>query len=257
VNTDLIVALIAGAVAVGNALYTAATTRRQGEADKEFATQLEQLKFDLDEATRREDRSLKAKAVFDRYRRPLLASAVQLARRIDNVRSRSFLIFLQADDHRAEVALRSILYRFASYLGWRELLNRELTYLDFEDHAQTRDVLVLLDNVRTKLSSSGLDVIDGRSRLMLWTEEQSAIGGLALTYEPVAGVIGFEDFFDQYDERFAKWLEEFAQDLQRQGAADSARLAEIAASLADLITTLDVERVYGDDPIRAGNWRPH
>jgi hypothetical protein len=258
-DVNLVIALVAAAAALGSAAFTAVMAARQARSDREFKAktdaELERLRHDLNAAFREENRSLKAKEVLDRYRRPLLAAAVSLARRIENIRHRSFLVYLGADEHRARVALRSILYRFAAYLGWRELLNRELTYLDFEDSEQTKEVLGLLDDVRAKLSSSRFDIVENQPRLMLWTDEQAAIGGLMLTTEGTAGIIGFEAFFENYDGKFSPWLSSFADDLQRPGVEGSTRLREIAAVLDDLIKRLDVEGVYGEHPEHSGGWQ--
>lgn len=252
----LAIALIAAASALSAAAFTAVMAARQARGDREFRAkadhELEDLRHALKVALREEDRSLKAREVLDRYRPPLLAAAVSLARRIDNIRHRSFLVYLGADEHRARVALHSILYRFAAYLGWRELLSRELTYLDFEDSGQTKEVLGLLDDVRAKMSSSRFDVVENQPRLMLWTDEQTAIGGLMLGTAGAPGVVGFETFFEHYDDKFSPWLESFADDLKRPGVEGSTRLREIAAVLDELIETLDVERVYVE---HSGAWR--
>ena len=50
---------------------------------------------------------------------------------------------------------------------------------------------------------------------MLWTEEQSAIGGLMLSYEGTPGVIGFERFFNHYADNFSLWFASFEQDFER------------------------------------------
>lgn len=258
-DSDLIVALIAAAVALLTAGFTAVTTTRRNTSDREFRArteaELEGLRAAQAAAVREEDRALKARKIIDDYRKPLLQSCVQLAQRIENIRYRGFLIYLKDDHpHRIEVASKSVLYRFASYMGWRELLARELTYLDYENGEQTRAVLRQLDNVRARLASSRLDVDNGKPRFMLWTEEQRAIGGLMLRTDGV-GVIGFETFFSRYEDTFALWLEPFASDLMSPDAAHSERLGEVATALDELIRTLDEGGVYGHYPENDGVWR--
>jgi hypothetical protein len=94
-ETGLAVALVAGAVALASAAFTAITTASRGRVDREYKAktdaELEQLRHSLAAGVRSEDRSLKAKEVLDQYRRPLLTASVQLARRIENIRHRSFL----------------------------------------------------------------------------------------------------------------------------------------------------------------------
>lgn len=254
-ETDLVVALIAGGVSISTALFTASNAMRQSRLRATTDAELERLRHELERALRREDRHFEAKVVLDRYRRPLLSAAVQLLRRIENIRSRSFLAYLQAGDGRAQTALRSTLYRFAAYLGWRALLDRELTYLHFEDTDQTRDVLALLDAIRAALASSQLDSSDGAARMMLWSEEQAAIGGLMLRTDGSPGVLGFECFDERYAEWFEVWFDEFADDLA-EGGAGMERLAATATALRALIERLDVEGIYGSTPEHVKYWSP-
>jgi hypothetical protein len=79
-------------VAIGSAVFTAVMTSRQSQRDQQFKAQtdadLEELRHKLDTAARKEARSDATRDVLDTYRRPLLASAVQLAKRIENIRNR-------------------------------------------------------------------------------------------------------------------------------------------------------------------------
>lgn len=247
-ETDLTVALVAGVVAIGSAVYTRIATSRQAEKEREFKaktdTELEMLRHALAAAQQQEDRSLEAREIIDHYRRPLLVSAVELNRRLGNIRANNFMAFLEAPGRRADVALTSTLYRFASFLGWREMLTRKLVFLDFEDSEHTKTTLERLENVTTKLSSSGLDWIEGVGpRLMLWKDEQRAIGGLMC--EPDGdGILGFESFFEQYHSRFGPWLSSFAEDLQGPGVEQSERLEQVSEALYQLIGLLDDKNVF-------------
>jgi len=247
-DTDLAVARVAGAVAIGSAIYTTVATSRRANQEQEFRAKtdayLEVLRHDLDAAVRQEDRSLKAREVIDQHRRPLLASAVELNRRLGNIRANHFLSYLQHPGHRADVALLSTLYRFAAFLGWREILARKLTYLDYEDSSRTKQALERLERVSAKLATSSLDRADGHGpTLMLWKDEQRAVGGLMCRADG-DGVLGFESFFEQYDSTFAPWLQPFAEDLRRPDVEGSARLEAVSMALADLIEALDEKSVY-------------
>src|SRR5215212_4374863 len=134
---------------------------------------------------------MEAPLVLDRYRRPLLASAVELKRRIGNIQTGEFLSHLDSGGRRSEIALSSTLHRIASYLGWREELARQLTHLQYANDDQTKEVMRLLENVSTTWSSSGIDNVDGTPRLMLWKDEQRAIGGLMRGSDGATAVLGF------------------------------------------------------------------
>jgi hypothetical protein len=249
-STDVVVALIAAAVALiaavlalAGVVWTAVTQRELSRDQAAANLELQSLKHQQEIETKQQDRQLEARAVLDHYRKPLLGSAVELKRRIGNIRHNRFLGYLESNDHRAEIAVQSTLYRLAAYLGWREVLARHLTYMDYEDQEETKLVVQHLEDVGTQLATDRYDFIDGRHRLMLWKEEQRAVGGLMATQNP-AGVIGFELFTEYYDDRFAQWLDPIAADLRLPGIESSERLKHLADSLERLITNLDIEKVY-------------
>ena len=252
-------AAISGIVAVAVALWTAFWTKRMNERlekakaasdaslaafNAKSAEKLKEIeavaskaladhKHALAKASRVVEEQTEAKAVLDRYRKPLLAAADDLGHRIDNIRLRQFFkAYVAKDNHRRQLALRTTLFRFAKYFGWIELLDRRVTYLDFETEDETQAVSIALRDIGGAFASDSL----GRS-LMLWREEQRAIGGLM--QQPGDGVIGFERFEQLYDDRFSVWFDNFAEDLQREGVENSQRLAQVQERLGTLVFKLD------------------
>jgi hypothetical protein len=205
---------------------------------------MEALRADLARAERRESAEEEAQRVVETFRRPLLAAAVEFKRRLGNILHGGFLGYLGADPHRTQMALLSTAYRMAAYLGWRELLARRLTYLHYEDSERTKVVLALLEDVSTQLARDD-PKLESDQRLMLWKDEQRAVGGLMLTHDG-NGVIGFETFFTEFDAKFSPWLKHFVDGLERRGVnAHGGRFETIEKSLAALIADLDEDRVYG------------
>jgi hypothetical protein len=241
-DTDVLVALISAIVALVIAGWTAWQGRRDRQAQDETAEKLELLRSDLAAEARRSERADQARDVLDVYRRPLAASAAELKRRLGNIEHNSFLGYASNGDHRAEIAIRSTLYRFAAYLGWRESLSRRLTFLTYEDSDKTKNVTALLEDVGSQLSDSRIKHA-GSPRLMLWKDEQRAIGGLMCPTDAPA-VIGFETFFKKYDEVFAPWFQSFAADLRMSGIESAERLSKTAQALGALIAELDEEGVF-------------
>src|SRR5687768_7523980 len=147
----LVVALVSGTVTLAVAIGTAVwTSRLQGKlttlkAESDKALQAHQ--HELEQAAKREERLSEAKTVLDRYREPLLIAANDLCHRIHNIRTRNFLVYLDSDDHRARIALLSSLYRFASYFGWIQTLERQLNYLHLETEQDTKDVAETLARI--------------------------------------------------------------------------------------------------------------
>lgn len=235
VQVEVVAALTAAVgsllVAVVAALFSVRGQRRM--------TELQHL---LDRQTRQEDRLLAAKEQLDRYREPLLAAARDLEDRIGNIRERAFLSYLTAhDEHRRSVALRSTSYRFAAYWGVVEALNRSVNTLKFEREAETHAVNDLLRRIVRTFSTDGLD---GHT-LMVWREEQRAIGELMHAADPHdAGIriIGFSAFVDQYPTSFSSWLSSLEHDLQLTGIERSPRLAELQTLLRQLVDELEEGR---------------
>jgi hypothetical protein len=238
------VALVAGAISIAVAIFTYFTNRRAKVAEARVQNEVTRLSHQLEREAETQDRQREALEVLARYRRPLLAAAVELRSRIGNIAHNNFFHYLDPATGRSELAVRTTLYRIASYLAWRELISRELTYLHYEDESRSKRAIDLLNHVSTQFSDSGLDFDGQRSRLMLWKEEQRAIGGLMLTGAPANSVIGFEQFTDRYEDKFAPWLDGVAADLQRPEAAASNRLGALSGALADLIAELDDEGVF-------------
>lgn len=78
---------------------------------------------------------------------------------------------------------------------------------------------------------------------MIWRAEQRAIGELMRIYGDPPRCVSFDSFAHQYDERFARWFETFADHLDPASAPQSNRLAELQRLLSTLIRQLDVDRL--------------
>src|SRR5262245_47131591 len=81
---------------------------------------------------REEKRRSEAKVILDKYRGPLLMAAVDLGRRINNIRHGGFLVFADPGHERGQQAKLTTLFRIAQYFGWREILRTEVQLLRFE-----------------------------------------------------------------------------------------------------------------------------
>ncbi len=221
------------------------SAKRLKDIESAGSRALEEHKHELARAAKRQDQRTEQQAVLDLYRKPLIAAADDLGHRINNIRLEYFFDrYLGGDGQRQQLALRTTLFRFAKYFGWIEVLYRRVTFLDFGNEADTRTVALALRNVGGDFASDNPD-----THLMLWREEQRAIGGLMQLPDGAPGVIGFDEFDRLYDERFAAWFARFSADLQRQGAKDSPRLVKVQEHLGELVLALDRERLH--DPTRS------
>ncbi|HWC47649.1 MAG TPA: hypothetical protein VG448_02065 [Solirubrobacterales bacterium] len=192
--------------------------------------------------SRLEEQQHQAKAELARYRKPLLEAAYDLGARIDNLQNRGFDTYIRSGDRR-DVAVLSTLYRFALYFGTLEILRSQLTFLDFEDAEETRSTALQIVEVAETLSSDSYD------ELMLWREEQRAIGEETLLRERdgTLSCVGFATFVNEFEQRTGPWFQRFQAELQKGGlASGSRRLRAVQAALFGLIRQLDEEKRYNE-----------
>ena len=103
----------------------------------------------------------------------------------------------------------------------------------------------------TSAGSSPLTASIGRSRpidptttrLMMWREEQRAIGELMRVNSDPPRCLSFDSFARQYDEHFSPWFATFAAQLDPASTPSSERLAELQRLLAGLVRELDVDLI--------------
>jgi hypothetical protein len=199
-----------------------------------------------DAREKRTERRLAAREKLDRYRAPLLDVVDDLGRRIDNIRNDGFFAYLDHSERR-ETALLSTLFRFAQYLGWTEVVYGYADRLRFETDDATRGIRKTLGDIGWILAADEFDRVEDRdftsSQLMLWREEQRAIGEAMRQDDDEIRCIGFNTFVEQYDSRFSKWFLNFALQLESPTAPRADRLAELQRAAARLVRELDVDRV--------------
>jgi hypothetical protein len=228
VDPALVVACISGAVAAASAALSAWTRLEVAKRESQG---------------RAEERRSEAKVVLDRYRDPLLDAAWQLGNRIDNIRYREFFLYLSEGSGREQDVKLTTLFRFANYLGWRELVRAEVQLLRFDNEEDTRLTASILGSVTRILASDQRDH-DG-VWAMLWADEQRAIGELMIDeHSASARIRGHASFRRDYDDVFAPWMERFASDLFSPAAVDSKRLRFLQGALYQLVRQLDEEGTY-------------
>lgn len=225
--------VIAIVLSIWSAVYAASTRNRTLRLEQEFSVQRE-------EATRR----LQRDDVMARYREPILRSAIDLQSRLYNIDQNRFLnIYYQATEAERSYALRSTLYVIAEYLGWVEILRREVQYLDLGELEANQRLAKLLETITTTLLTDGHP-----ASLRLFRGEQRAIGEIMLVARPGSGqsqyeCLGFAAFTEKLnDQTFAKWFANLEKDVAylatREDARDP-RLRVLQHALIDLIDFLD------------------
>jgi hypothetical protein len=203
-------------------------------------------KIAWDGRQRKQEHRLAAREKLDRYREPLLAAADALGSRVNNIRHDGFLSYLDVPE-RQRTALLGTLFRFAQLFGWTEILYGTYDRLRFEQDASTKVVADALRDIGRLLAVDRVDRTDPEdpttTRLMIWREEQRAVGEVMRIDSDPPRCLSFDSFARQYDERVAPWLGAFAAQLDPVSTPSSERLAQLQHLLAGLVRELDVERI--------------
>jgi len=215
-----------------------------------MAERLAQINHDLDTEVHRRtaliDRDLLAEDVLTRYREPLAAAAFDLQSRLYNILRLDFFDRYGDSHPRADDALTTTLFRLAQYFGWTEILRRDIQFLSFPEADETRRVAQL----QTEISKSFLTHAYGAA-LMIWSDEQRAIGELMIVEEHGKVLcMGYATFRERCGDTFAEWRERLHS--ERRDESAQARLRDVQHLLCELVETLDQNRVrYTQDLQRA------
>ncbi|WP_300613169.1 hypothetical protein [Trebonia sp.] len=200
------------------------------------------VKAAIDARAKKRERLLVEQAELRRYRKMLLSAVDDLGNRINNIRNQDFLLYLNAVDRR-DLALSSTLFRFGQYFGWTDIYRE---YLRLNPARDTNMVSGTLIQITIVFASDEIDQGESFDELMLWREEQDAIGHLMRQEGEVPACVSFDTFIDKYETRYFRWFQKFADHLESVFAhgKDSVRLAKVHQLLAKLIVELDDEKTF-------------
>jgi hypothetical protein len=226
-SAALIIACISGAVSLGAAGYAESSRRRLLYLESELA-QRREAATKADEAAR----------LVAKYRDPLLRSAYDLQSRIYNVYRRGFSG--RADP---EYLRLNTLFVFAEFLGWLEIIRRDMQFLDLGAVAATKELGKKLEAVQHRLASTS----EMRDSWYIYRGHQRAIGELMLTRveaDPALGrrhdCMGYAAFVEaQSRPEFARWFTRLSDAVERLPHEKPTRLVCVQRDLIDLIDLLD------------------
>jgi hypothetical protein len=235
---EVITAILAAVVAI-----MSATVSIYGQ------TRIAQLTDQLAKRREIESREAQTAALMSKYRDPLLRSAIDLQSRLYNIHQQFFLGYFYNQSHSAkEYAITNTLYVIAEYLGWVEILRREIQFLDLGDSTLNRRLSVLLVNINQAFSRGKFGGI-----FQLFNGEQRAIGEVMTVTRSIEGVsrydcMGYATFVKNMRDtpEFSDWFLKLREDINTIATTHEAktdRIALIQSNLIDLIDFLDPERV--------------
>jgi len=183
-----------------------------------------------------------------RYRQPVLRSAVDLQSRFYNIVENRFLrryfsTGSGASESDRAYATTSTLYVIAEYLGWVEILRREVQYLDLGDLEANRRMTDLLEEITSLFLTDRID-----DAFRLFRGEQRAIGEIMLIARPSDELVryecmGFAAFTQELEsDDFSKWFARLTSDVERLANREDVRerrVLQLQSALIDLIDFLD------------------
>jgi hypothetical protein len=248
-DATVVAGLIAAGASLAVALWSAWVSQRTQAHERASSRELEQfkaesnrevevLKADLQDRADRDRRDRESQATLSLYREPLTAAAFELQSRIYNIIELHFLQeYAQPGGERVEDAIKSTLFKFAQYFGWREILRNEIHFLRFPEESETRAVGELLASIDEAFNDDELG-----PAFMLWRDEQRALGELMVVRG--AGprtLLGYFDFFELYETNpyMRRWFARLEQALRDGVAANDDRLAVVQRLLRQLVMRLD------------------
>jgi hypothetical protein len=165
------------------------------------------VKSGIDAREKKRERLLVEQAELRRYRALLLSAVDDLGNRINNIRNQDFLVYLNEIDRR-DLALSSTLFRFGQYFGWAEIYRE---YLRLNPARDTGTVSTTLTEITAVFASDTMDRESSLdAQLMLWREEQLAIGHLMRREGEVPACVSFDSFMHDIDARYFTWFKKFA-----------------------------------------------
>jgi len=225
----VLLALLAGAISLVSATYAAMIARRQ------------------EEHQRARTKAETVEVLMTRYREPLLQASFDLQSRMYNIVRNDFLATYYRDERpdTTEYARESTLYVLAEYLGWAEILRREVQFLDLGDERMNREWVQRLQAVKSALLAAGPHPV-----LQIMSAQQRAIGQVMMVEHPDAegrprqACCGYAEFIVRRRDLpdFSCWFERLAQDvdlLAESHAGRIGRLIVLQNALIDLIDFLD------------------
>jgi hypothetical protein len=206
----------------------------------------------LNHLIRQQTRRSQTLDLMGRYSDPLLWAVHDLRSRIRTILDEGFLerylvkaedtILASGDAFMRPYARRHTMFVLAQYLGWVEILRRDVGFLDLGDRHRNRKLVELLSVIRRVLFAADLD-----PAFHVPAGHQRAIGELMIAADdPVPGqgrCIGFAAFCRLLDNDpgFAAWFERIEAGIVAYAyhPEQGSRLLELNARLSDLIEFLD------------------
>jgi hypothetical protein len=237
-KVELVVALIAGVVALASAAGTIWSSIRNAEHSNANAKAIEQLKF--------ENERLKAAAQRQKeisgFSEPLARSAYDLQSRLYNILRQGLIdvYLVHGNDRERSYVTNNTAFLIGQYLCWTELVRREIQFIDLGESNKTRELLRLQDTIYSLWGTDQQPPL-----LRIFAGEQRAIGeALIQTGARGPECMGYGAFLRTFDKGANPLIDALRADvmlLDKEFAQATERLKNLQHALIDLLKMLDPE----------------
>lgn len=239
-SKELLLALIAGAIALTSAAGTIWASIRNADVTTANARAIEELK-----AAAQHEKDV------SRFREPFARAIYDLQSRIFNIVNKGFIdvFMVNGNERERSYVIENTTYLIAQYMCWSELVRREIQYIDLGDHRKTRQ---LLRNQDALSSAWGTD--QHPAVLRIFAGEQRAVGE-ALILRDARGVecMGYGLFLKTLGTGVNPLIDGIREDVAALGIKQSdarQRLTLIQHALIDLLLALDPDEIRFPKEIR-------
>ncbi len=181
-----------------------------------------------------------AQLILSKYREPLINAAYELQSRIFNILRLKFLdkFYIRGNEREKQYAVENTIYVIAQYLGWIEIIRREIQFLDLGELETTKKLSNLEDHICELFLDTRLGTV-----LRIFRGNQRAIGEIM---ESNSQCLGYAAFVQNQDPDFQYWFEPLREDidlLAKELDKHNTRLIELQHALIDIIDFLDPDYI--------------
>src|SRR5215218_8330161 len=229
-STAIVVALISGGVSLAAASVSLLSARN-----------VARLNSRLEEERRVRTKQEQADELRARYRDPLIGAVFDLQSRLYNVVAKDFLVrYCHGDGAGSrEYAVENTLYVLAEYLGWVEIVRREIRFLDLGDELANGQWVTTLERVRETLARDDIDPV-----LRVFRGDQRAIGEVMTVADGERMECrGYASFVQERQRpEFARWFKSLEPDIEllaREPDRHLDRVVRLQHALVDVLDLLD------------------
>jgi hypothetical protein len=239
-KVELVVALIAGSVALLSAGGTILSSIWNARASNANAKAIEQLKIDNDR--------LKAAAQRQReisnFSEPLARAAYDLQSRLYNILKQGLIdvYLVNGNDRERSYVINNTAFLAGQYLCWTELVRREIQFIDLGESNKTRELLRLQDTISSLWGTDAQPPV-----FRIFAGEQRAIGeALIQTGARGPECMGYGAFLKTFSKGIDPLIDGLRTDvisLDKRLDQATRRLVNLQHALIDMLGMLDPDYV--------------